>query len=101
MTIEVIDVSNEEDDAAMEAHARWAAATVILSYMGKLGVTSAAGDCPHCGCCLLYLHEPIPYREVRCNFFAAYECVRCGATFLLGDVHPHVADYLDKAMRPR
>lgn len=90
-----------ETDSDMEARARWAAATVILSYMGKGGLTSAAGECPHCDCGVLYIHDG-PQSPLITNE-CAYECIRCGATTTMSDHRPataqHLAEYLAEVQR--
>jgi Zn-finger protein len=89
----------------VERRARWSAATVVLSYMATTGLTSGAGECPHCDCPLLYIHETDTgaWHTVG-NLGCAYECVRCGATTVMMDHAPHVYDYLvdaDKRARQR
>ena len=82
-----------ETDADMEARARWAAATVILSYMTTPGVSSGAGACPHCTCPVLYVHTG-PRSTHYTNAWTIYECIRCGASVTMADSHPHVVEYL-------
>ncbi len=76
-------------DALIEARARWAAATVVLAYMARTGLTSHAEPaCPFCDCPVHYVHEIVPFAVAGSNEWTGYECIRCGATHTLADAHP-------------
>jgi hypothetical protein len=77
-------------DEIERAAVRWTAADVVAQMLPKLGAGAGVTgfvQCPHCGFELHAYQEVVPYEKALCNFWTAYQCVRCGATHLLGDLH--------------
>lgn len=58
----------------------------LLDELGGHGLhTHPGSECHHCGCQHWLVHVVLPDEQELSNFWTAYECLRCGATELLGD----------------
>lgn len=83
--------------------AREVMADQLAELMGDGGITDMAGGCPDPTCAyrVLAIHRGWG-RGRRERDLWGYECLRCGATATMDDLHPHVSRWVSaQSARPR